>query len=185
MPRQALVDHIPGLRRYARALTADAWSADDLVQDTLERACSKWRLWLVGSDLRAWLFALMHNLHANHVRSAMREVRFSGPLVDVDSLADSLAAPSTSPETGLDLQRCLMRLPEDQRAALLLVTLEDMSYAQVAQILKVPVGTVMSRLSRARGRLRELMDAGGVPAAPTAPVAGATGDGPPVLRRMK
>jgi RNA polymerase sigma factor (sigma-70 family) len=185
MPRQALVDHIPGLRRYARALTADTWSADDLVQDTLERACSKWRLWLVGSDLRAWLFALMHNLHANHVRRAVRDVRSSGPLVDVDSLVDTLAASPTAPETGLDLQRCLMRLPEDQRVVLLLVTLEDLPYAQVAQILKVPVGTVMSRLSRARSRLRELMDAGGTVAAPSAPVAGASGDGPPVLRRMK
>jgi len=184
MPRQALVDHIPGLRRYARALTADAWLADDLVQDTLERACSKWRLWLVGSDLRAWLFALMHNVHVNHVRRAMRDAR-SGQLVDVDNLADTLAAPATGHETGLDLKRCLVRLPEDQRAVLLLVTLEDMSYAQVAQVLKVPVGTVMSRLSRARSRLRELMDAGGAQVMPPGPVAAATGDAAPVLRRMK
>lgn len=184
MPRQALVAHIPGLRRYARALTADAWSADDLVQDTLERACSKWRLWLVGSDLRAWLFALMHNLHANHVRRAMRDARV-GPLVDVDGIADTLAAPRTSPDTALDLQRCLKRLPEDQRAVLLLVTLEDLSYIQVAHILKVPVGTVMSRLSRARSRLRELMDAGAAQLPPPGPAEVASSDVAPVLRRLK
>ena len=184
MPRQALVAHIPRLRRYARALTADAWSADDLVQDTLERACSKWRLWLVGSDLRAWLFTLMHNLHANGVRRAVRQAR-DGPLVDLDSVADSLAAAPATADAGIDLQRCLMRLPEDQRAVLLLVALEDMPYAEVARILKIPLGTVMSRLSRARSRLRELMDAGPVPSASSGPVAGAASEAQPVLRRLK
>ena len=70
MDTRALVDHIPSLRRYARALTGDAWAADDLVQDTLERACSKWRLWSVGSDLRAWLFTIMHNVFAGQMRRA-------------------------------------------------------------------------------------------------------------------
>ncbi len=73
MSAQPIVDQIPALRRYARALTGDAWAADDLVQDTLERACSKWRLWAVGSNLRAWLFTVMHNLFANQVRRSTRQ----------------------------------------------------------------------------------------------------------------
>jgi RNA polymerase sigma factor (sigma-70 family) len=157
MDRSELIAQIPGLRRYARALTGNAWAADDLVQDTLERACSKWRLWTAGSDLRAWLFTLMHNLFINQRRSAARQWQV-GPALDVDELAHTLAAPDARQDQALDLQRCLLRLPEDQRAVLLLVSLEDMSYGQVARVVGVPVGTVMSRLSRARSRLRELMD---------------------------
>ncbi|MDI1273965.1 sigma-70 family RNA polymerase sigma factor [Polaromonas sp.] len=157
MDRSELIAQIPGLRRYARALTGDAWAADDLVQDTLERACSKWRLWTAGSDLRAWLFTLMHNLFMNQRRSAARQLQ-AGPALDVDELANTLAAPDGRQDQALDLQRCLLRLPEDQRAVLLLVSLEDMSYEQVARVVGVPLGTVMSRLSRARTRLRELMD---------------------------
>ena len=152
-----LTDHIPSLRRYARALTGDAWMADDLVQDTLERACSKWRLWVAGSDLRAWLFTLMHNIFANQVRSAVRQAA-AGTTIDVDELAHELIAADPDLAQALDLQRCLLRLPQDQRAVLLLVSLEDLSYQEVAKITGVPVGTVMSRLSRARSRLRELMD---------------------------
>ena len=176
MPRQDLVAHIPGLRRYARALTGDAWAADDLVQDTLERACSRWRLWIVGTDLRAWLFTIMHNLHANQVRGTVRQAAVAR-LVDIDEAAAELGAPSSAADTALALQRCLQQLPEDQRAVLLLVTLEDMGYAQVARVLGIPQGTVMSRLSRARARLRVLMDG----PAPAAPVHAET----PVLRRLK
>lgn len=184
MPRQAIVDHIPGLRRYARALLADAWAADDLVQDTLERACRKWQLWLVGSDLRAWLFTLMHNIHANGVRRAVRHAHHAS-MVELDDVAESLAAPPSTPDAGLDLQRCLMRLPEDQRIVLLLVSVEDMSYAQVAKMLKVPIGTVMSRLSRARARLRELLDAGPAQGAGTTAQSGASRAAPTALRRLK
>lgn len=157
MDRSELIAQIPGLRRYARALTGNAWAADDLVQDTLERACSKWRLWTAGSDLRAWLFTLMHNLFMNQRRSAARQWQ-AGPALDVDELAHTLAAPDGRQDQALDLQRCLLLLPDDQRAVLLLVSLEDMSYEQVARVVGVPLGTVMSRLSRARSRLRELMD---------------------------
>ena len=157
MDRSELIAQIPGLRRYARALTGNAWAADDLVQDTLERACSKWRLWTAGSDLRAWLFTLMHNLFLNQLRSSARQLQ-AGPALDVDELANTLAAPDLGQDQAMDLQRCLLRLPEDQRAVLLLVSLEDMSYEQVARVVGVPLGTVMSRLSRARSRLRELMD---------------------------
>ena len=184
MQSQALVEHIPRLRRYARALTGDAWAADDLVQDTLERACGKWRLWVVGSNLRAWLFTLMHNLFANQLRRSAQQMR-AGLQVDLDDVGHELAAPAGAHEVALDLQRCLMRLPEDQRAVLLLVTLEDMPYAEVAGVLRIPVGTVMSRLSRARSRLRELMD-GAAPAQPRVSDAPARAqDAGPVLRRLK
>lgn len=157
MNTQPIVDQIPALRRYARALTGDAWAADDLVQDTLERACSKWRLWAAGSDLRAWLFTVMHNLFANQVRRATRQAQSS--TVDIDDVAHELVAPDANPGNAMDLQRCLLRLPPDQRAVLLLVSVEDMSYADVAKITGVPIGTVMSRLSRARSRLQALLDA--------------------------
>lgn len=164
MDRSALVLHIPGLRRYARALTGNAWAADDLVQDTLERACSKWRLWLMGTDLRAWLFTLMHNIHANDIRRVVRQQQVA-PMVDADEALLSVAAPHSGVDTAVDLQRCLMQLPEEQRCVLLLVALEDMDYADVARITGTPVGTVMSRLSRGRARLQALLDA---PAAPPA-----------------
>jgi RNA polymerase sigma factor (sigma-70 family) len=174
MTQFPLTDHIPSLRRYARALTGDAWTADDLVQDTLERACSKWRLWVAGSDLRAWLFTLMHNIFINQVRRSMRQAA-AGVTVNVDDVEGEMAAPDAGTAQALDLQRCLLRLPEDQRVVLLLVSLEDLSYEEVAKITGVPLGTVMSRLSRARSRLRELMDG------PAPAVAGA----PAQLRRLK
>ncbi|AYQ29464.1 MULTISPECIES: RNA polymerase sigma factor [unclassified Polaromonas] len=176
-----LTDHIPSLRRYARALTGDAWMADDLVQDTLERACTKWRLWAVGSDLRAWLFTLMHNIFINQVRRSVRQAA-AGATVNVDDVEHEMAAPEAGTAQSLDLQRCLLRLPEDQRVVLLLVSLEDLSYDEVAKITGVPVGTVMSRLSRARSRLRELMDAPAMPATPATP---AETGAPPQLRRLK
>ena len=179
MNRQPIVDQIPALRRYARALTGNTWAADDLVQDTLERACSKWRLWLAGSDLRAWLFTLMHNLFANQVRSSVRHGH--GNTVDIDDVAHELAAPDGNPGPSMDLQRCLMRLPADQRTVLLLVTLEEMSYAEVAKITGVPIGTVMSRLSRARTRLQVLLDAPAV----EAPAQASSDDSAPMLRRLK
>src|SRR5690606_38720084 len=142
-----------GLRRYARALTGDAWAADDLVQDTLERACRKWRLWRNDSDLRAWLFTLMHNLYLNQRRGLV-----AVQAIDSEALANLPGADGVAGDTTIDLDRCLQRLPAEQRAMLLLVTLEDMAYADVARVLDTPVGTVMSRLSRARSRIRELLE---------------------------
>ena len=153
MQHRQIEEHLPGLRRYARVLTGNAWEADDLVQDTLERACRKWLLWRVGSDLRAWLFTLMHNLYLNQ-RRTLAPVKWQ----DIETVEDRLQAPGDARDTALDLEGCLQQLPADQRAVLLLVTLEDMDYAEVARVLQVPVGTVMSRLSRARARLKELMD---------------------------
>lgn len=169
----SLVGHIPDLRRYARSLTGDAWAADDLVQDTLERACQRWQLWTAGSDLRAWLFTLMHNLFVDGARRAVRQQ--VAQRVDVDELAHELPAPGGVPDQALDLQRCLQRLPPEQREVLLLVTLQDLGYEEAARITGVPIGTVMSRLSRARARLRDLMDGKPVPATPSAPA----------LRRLK
>ena len=149
---QRLLELIPRLRRYARALVGDRASADDLVQDTLERAWMKLHLYRRGTDLRAWLFTVMHNVHVNKVRSA----RATDPLEDeMPELAQRAAQGD-----GLmvrDLERSIARLPAEQRAVLLLVTLEEMSYEQVARTLGIPIGTVMSRLSRAREKLRALM----------------------------
>jgi RNA polymerase sigma-70 factor (ECF subfamily) len=145
--------YLPSLRRYARALTGDVFSADDLVQDTLERACRKWALWHQGTHLRAWLFTIMHRLYLNQVRQ--HAGRYTLSLDDAEPL---MPAYLSGNDTAIDLQRCLRLLPDDQRCVLLLVTLEDLDYQDVATILNIPVGTVMSRLSRARARLRALMD---------------------------
>ncbi|MDR7095624.1 sigma-70 family RNA polymerase sigma factor [Hydrogenophaga laconesensis] len=177
MKRSELIDQIPGLRRYARALTGDPWAADDLVQDTLERACAKWRLWTAGTDLRAWLFTLMHNLYASGLRQAQRR-EGRGVVVYPDDVVAELVAPDSAQDLVLDLQRCLLRLPEEQRVVLLLVSLEDMSYEQVARITGCPIGTVMSRLSRARTRLQALLNASTHSVLPDA-------DAPTHLRRMK
>jgi RNA polymerase sigma factor (sigma-70 family) len=173
MNRSLLVDQLPGLRRYARALTGNSWAADDLVQDTLERACTKWQLWVAGTDLRAWLFTLMHNLYMSQRRAA----RVALNSVSIDELESELQAPASNRDDPLDISRCLQRLPADQRAVLLLVVLEDMTYGQAAKVLGVPMGTVMSRLSRARARLRELMEGDDTTSRPV--------PGQPQLRRMK
>lgn len=149
-----VVQYIPRLRRYARALTGDRTAADDLVQDTLERAWSKLHLWRHGSDLRAWLFTIMHNVFINQVRSRSNE-----RLVAIDETPDLPEESRSAPgEFDMhDLEAALKRLPEEQRAVLLLVGLEQLSYEETARALGIPIGTVMSRLSRARARLRSLM----------------------------
>ena len=149
---QRLVELIPRLRRYARALVGDRSTADDLVQDTLERAWAKLHLYRRGTDLRAWLFTVMHNVHVNRVRS----LRATDTLVDeMPELAQR--APQSDALLVRDLDRGISRLPAEQRAVLLLVTLEEMSYEEVARTLGIPIGTVMSRLSRAREKLRAMM----------------------------
>jgi RNA polymerase sigma-70 factor (ECF subfamily) len=149
---ERLVELIPRLRRYARALVGDRATADDLVQDTLERAWSKLHLYRRGTDLRAWLFTVMHNVHVNRVRAARA----------TDTLEEEMPELAQRPAQGdallvRDLDRAISRLPDEQRAVLLLVTLEEMSYDSVARTLDIPIGTVMSRLSRAREKLRAMM----------------------------
>jgi RNA polymerase sigma factor (sigma-70 family) len=149
---ERLVELIPRLRRYARALVGDRASADDLVQDTLERAWAKLHLYRRGTDLRAWLFTVMHNVHVNRVRAA----RATDPLEDdMPELAQRAAQGDAL--LVRDLDRAIARLPAEQRAVLLLVTLEEMSYEDAARTLGIPIGTVMSRLSRAREKLRSMM----------------------------
>ena len=146
---------IPRLRRYARALTGERSAADDLVQDTLERAWTKLHLWRTGSDLRAWLFTIMHNVHVNQVRS-----RAAAPTLPLDDdMPDAPVRPTQSDMLEIrDIDAALRRLPVEQREVLLLVALEHMSYQQSADTLGIPIGTVMSRLARARDRLRIMLE---------------------------
>ena len=147
---------IPRLRRYARALARDVATADDLVQDCLARALGKLHLWQEGTDLRAWLFTILHNQYVNQVRRAVRE----GAAVGLSETEPMLTrAPHQGKSLELrDLERAIAKLPEEQRAVILLVGLEGMRYEEVADVLGVPVGTVRSRLSRGREALRRQMD---------------------------
>ncbi len=155
--RSALSEHLPRLRRYARTLVADPDRADDLVQDCVTRALENSDRWQPGTDLRAWLFTLMHNLHISQVR--YQSVRPTAvPLEEAPFLA-AAEDNQESHERLRRLQQHLYHLPAAQREVLALVVLEGMSYQQVADILQVPIGTVMSRLSRARDQLRTRMNA--------------------------
>jgi RNA polymerase sigma-70 factor (ECF subfamily) len=160
-----ITDQIPRLRRYARALTGDRIAADDLVQDTLERAWSKLHMWRQGSDMRAWMFSIMHNTFINQIRKNQPDT--------VSMSDDALEVPTrATQEDSLqmrDLASAIGKLPFDYREVILLIGLEQMSYEEAAQVLGVPLGTVMSRLSRGRERLRSLM----------------AGESAPVLRRVK
>lgn len=160
---------IPRLRRYALALTGNREAADDLTQDALERAWRKRALWQPGTDLRAWLFTVMHNVYVNGVRSARETVSLdeAGPAADAMH-----AQPAGSAADGgvvlSELRAALAQLAPEQREVVLLVGLEQMSYAEAATVLDVPIGTVMSRLSRGRERLRLMLDAGVQPPGATA-----------------
>lgn len=150
---------IPALRRYAYALTRDHALADDLVQDTLERALSRWYLHRRDADLRAWLFAILRNIFLGQLRRARRR----GPHVNLDDAPVlSVRANQESDIEAKDLLSALAQLPEEQQSLLLLVGVEDLSYRQTADIMGIPLGTVMSRLSRARAKLRDLVDKGQV-----------------------
>ena len=146
---------IPRLRRYARALTrGDVVRADDIIQSCLTRAVAKQHLWQPGTNLRAWLFTILHNQFVNHVR---REARESGT-VSLDEAAMLPSKPNAMPRLELrDLEIAMNKLPDEQRQVILLVGLEGTSYEEAASILQVPVGTVRSRLSRGRDQLRRLM----------------------------
>ncbi len=157
--RDAIVAEIPRLRRYARALTGRSDSADDLVQDTLERALDKWRFWQRERDLRPWLFSIMHNLHVDgHRRNGHDGHNGRVEFCDDEDLPVPVQRAEQADALELrDLERALSLLPLDQREVLLLVGLEELSYAEVARALGVPQGTVMSRLSRARNRLKAIL----------------------------
>jgi RNA polymerase sigma-70 factor (ECF subfamily) len=152
---------VPALRRYARGLTGDADRADDLVQDCLERAIRKRGLWRPTGPVRAWLFTMLLNLHRNDLRSRKRR---GDPFPIDDLVVPPAVAPSQPGHIALgELARALDKLPADQREALLLVVLEGTSYAEAAGMLDIPIGTLMSRLGRARAALRRLTGDGEEP----------------------
>lgn len=151
-----LVEQIPSLRRYARALTGQADQADELVQDCLERAWSRLHLWRRGTTMRPWLFTIMHNLYVNAVRQRMNRPAMQ-PLDGMER--DSAVRPLQ--EDAVEVRRLIQaldNLPNEQKQIILLVAVEEFSYREAAEITGVPIGTVMSRLSRARDALRKLRD---------------------------
>lgn len=153
---EQIVDQIPHLRRYAMALLRDRDAADDLVQDCLARAFDRLHLWQPTGTMRTWLFTILHNLHANQARKQSRAP-------EIRSDTDGLERQSGMSDTGAglavrDIADALAQLSEEQRSAVLLVGLEGLSYADVAAITEAPLGTVMSRLSRGRERLRQIME---------------------------
>lgn len=164
MGRRALTDAailieplIPALRRYATGLVRNRMAADDLVQDALERAIARWHQRRSDGDTRAWLFAILHNLAINQMRQSSRR----GQHMAIEDVDPGRFAEAPRQEQGLahaDIMRAVYALPEDYRAVLLLISVESLSYAEVASVLGLPLGTVMSRLSRARARLSGLME---------------------------
>jgi len=161
-PGAEIIACIPRLRRYARALVGDPAGADDLVQDTVERGWSRIMEWRRDREMRAWLFGIMHNLHVDDLRAR----RLQTTALD-DDMPD--IAQASNPSSGLevrDMQAALNLLAVEQREILLLIGLEGMSYDQVAATVGVPLGTVMSRLSRGREKLRSLMEGRAAPVLP-------------------
>lgn len=151
---ESLLSWVPRLRRYARALVSNRDDADDLVQDTLERAWSRSAHWARVTDMRAWLFGIMHNMHVDGIRRPQLHT------VPIDHETPDIAVPPTQGDllAVTDLAAALAQLPLEQREVMLLVALEDMSYIEVSTALGIPMGTVMSRLSRGRERLRAIME---------------------------
>jgi len=149
---------VPALRRYAWSLLRSPDDADDLVHDCLVRALDKLGTRREDADIRAWLFTIMHNLFVSQYRRGKTRPAAES----LDETHESAGSLRPSQEDGLhwrDLLRGLERLPEEQRSVVLLVSVEDLSYAQTAAVLGVPIGTVMSRLARGREKLRQYTDA--------------------------
>lgn len=151
---QLLAEQIPNLRRYARALTQHVHAGEDLVQDCLERAWSRRTSWHEGTNLRAWLFTIMHNLFINEVKRNKLARDYTSSVVD----AHVDASPSHDNNQMLrDLESCLAKMKPEYREVVLLAGLENLDYKEIALVIDAPIGTVMSRLSRGREELRELM----------------------------
>lgn len=157
LPQPELLAAIPRLRRYARVLVGDAARADDLVQDTLARAWEKRRLWEAGTDLRAWLFTVMHNLHINQLATARRDAATAS--LDDDTTGAAWQVPVRANQQDrvllLEVLRQMECLPVEQREVLVLAAVEEMRYDEIAAVLSVPIGTVMSRLYRGRRLLKQ------------------------------
>jgi RNA polymerase sigma-70 factor, ECF subfamily len=160
MPDQAALiePHIPGLRRFARALLrGDRERADDLVQDSLERALSRWHLRREDSGVRGWLYTILYNRFLSDVGRRKRSGVYEGLGEIAEDELPGVEGGQHSALEHRDLMRAFARLPNEQRSVLLLIAVEDFSYEEAARALGVPIGTVMSRLSRGRERLRRLM----------------------------
>lgn len=155
--RTAILAEIPRLRRYARALLRDRDAADDLVQDSLERALVRLENWRTGDSPRRWLFTIMHHLFVDQVRRGKRRGEASMKTLDSD---EALAVPAEQVQNVAtrEIMDALQQIGEDRRAALLLVAVEGFSYAEAANALGVPAGTLMSRVARGREELRALLD---------------------------
>ncbi|WP_374563630.1 RNA polymerase sigma factor [Ideonella sp.] len=160
--RQQLLDALPRVRRYARSLSFDGHAADDLVQSTVERALTHWHQFDQRRDIRVWLLSIAHNAHLDRLR---RERRLT--LVDPGELAEHQEAgggqagdPGVQTALRMDLLAALARLTREHREVLLLVGVEQLSYAECAEVLGTPIGTVMSRLSRARLAMRAALEGG-------------------------
>jgi RNA polymerase sigma-70 factor, ECF subfamily len=158
---------IPRLRRYARALARDAERADDLVQSCLLRALANEHSWQPGSDLRAWLFTILHNLHVSEIRRSVREQDNSAVVTSVTVAVARQSDPAAVLDL-VDIERAIAKLPDWQRQVLLLIGFEEMSYGAAATILGLRVGTVRSRLGRARASLRRLINSEAQTPAPSA-----------------
>ena len=163
--RQQLLGAVPRLRRYARSLVFEDAQSDDLVQSTLERALTHWHQFDQQRDMVVWLLSIAHNAHLDMRRkdSRMQIVEPSQLQTAQDSLGGD---PGVDVGLRLDLLAALARLSPEQREPLLLVCVEQFSYAEVAEVMHIPVGTVMSRVSRARAALRHFLDGGERPPAP-------------------
>lgn len=154
---EAVQPLIPALRRYARGLLRDRNDADDLVQDALERAMTSWHQRHAKGSVRAWLFAIVHNLAIDQLRRRLRR----GTPADIDTVPEAALSIPPEQEAAMrqgDILSLVALLPAEQRSVLLLIGVEDLSYAEAAAVLDIPQGTVMSRLSRARERLRRMME---------------------------
>jgi RNA polymerase sigma-70 factor (ECF subfamily) len=155
--RRQLLGVIPRLRRYARALTMDAAAADDLSQQALERALVHWQQFDPRREIGVWLLSIAHNAHLDTVRREAR-MAVTDPAELLRVQDERGADPGTDVGLRMDLQAALALLPAEQRDALLLVCMEQLSYGEVAEALHIPVGTVMSRVCRGRAALRRFLD---------------------------
>lgn len=153
---------IPALRRYARMLVRDWSIADDLVQDCLERVFTRWHLRQPNGPLKAWTFSILHNLAMNHFRRSSRRGR-QVTLEDVDEAVLALPASQENVVSHSQILEAIDRLPEENRSVFLLIAVEELSYAEAASVLDIPIGTVMSRLYRARARLQSMLTSGSIP----------------------
>jgi RNA polymerase sigma-70 factor (ECF subfamily) len=152
---------LPRLRRFALMLTGSAADADDLVQATIERGIGRLDQWVRGTSLKSWLFAVAHNLHKNQRRDAANRLRLlEAHGREVDAVAEGVRERAAEAAVMLaDVRRLVLDLPADQRAVLSLVAIEGLSYREAADLLDLPVGTVTSRLARAREALRAALAA--------------------------